>query len=138
MAPLGDLDAVEHRVGVEQRRGRQGEVLRNALSLQLSSPTDQTGPFAPDVLAAAAEAASSPTLPATDATDLELVTIDPPGSRDLDQAVGIENRGDDGWRVRYAIADVGAWVEPGGAVDLGDDARRAIDELEFAIDDEQT
>jgi exoribonuclease R len=44
------------------------------------------------------------------------VTIDPPGSRDLDQAVAIETL-PDGWRVFYAIADVAAWVDPGGAID---------------------
>jgi exoribonuclease R len=47
---------------------------------------------------------------------LELVTIDPPGSRDLDQAVLVERRAD-GFRVRYAIADVAAFVAPGGALD---------------------
>lgn len=51
-----------------------------------------------------------------DRTALGLVTIDPPGSRDLDQALLIERRGD-GHRVRYAIADVAALVRPGGAVD---------------------
>jgi exoribonuclease R len=51
-----------------------------------------------------------------DRTGLSLVTIDPPGSRDLDQALLIERRGD-GHRVRYAIADVAALVRPGGAVD---------------------
>ena len=49
-----------------------------------------------------------------DATDVELVTIDPPGSKDLDQAVGVTRRGD-GFRVHYAIADLGAVVVPGGA-----------------------
>ncbi|HEY8546618.1 MAG TPA: RNB domain-containing ribonuclease [Acidimicrobiales bacterium] len=53
-----------------------------------------------------------------DARDVPFVTIDPPGSRDLDQAVHIEARpGCRGWRVRYAIADVGAFVDPGGALD---------------------
>lgn len=56
-----------------------------------------------------------------DATDLPLVTIDPAGSMDLDQAVAIEERAD-GWRVRYAIADVAAWVAPGGPIDT--EARR--------------
>lgn len=56
-----------------------------------------------------------------DRTDLELITIDPPGSRDLDQALHIEARGD-GHRVTYAIADVAALVHPGGAVDR--EARR--------------
>ena len=41
--------------------------------------------------------------------DLPFVTIDPPGSRDLDQALHIARR-DDGHRVSYAIADLGAFV----------------------------
>jgi hypothetical protein len=44
-----------------------------------------------------------------DLRDVPFVTIDPPGSRDLDQAVHLERDGD-GFRVRYAIADVGAFV----------------------------
>src|SRR3954464_11546919 len=48
--------------------------------------------------------------------DVPFVTIDPPGSRDLDQALHIERAGD-GHRVRYAIADVGAFVAPGAPVD---------------------
>jgi len=51
-----------------------------------------------------------------DATHLPLVTIDPPGARDLDQAMAVERRGA-GFRVHYAIADLGAFVTPGGAVD---------------------
>lgn len=51
-----------------------------------------------------------------DATDLPLVTVDPPGSKDLDQALHIE-RIKDGHRLFYAIADVGAHVIPGGAID---------------------
>jgi exoribonuclease R len=64
--------------------------------------------------AAAAEPALDGRL---DATDVPFVTIDPPGSRDLDQAFHAERRGD-GYRVRYAIADVAAFVAPGGALDL--------------------
>lgn len=45
-----------------------------------------------------------------DARDLPLVTIDPPGSRDLDQAVYITSGTAGGYRVYYAIADVGAWL----------------------------
>jgi exoribonuclease R len=55
------------------------------------------------------------------ATDLPLVTIDPPGAKDLDQALLIERRGT-GYRLHYAIADVGLFVRPGGAVDA--EARR--------------
>lgn len=51
-----------------------------------------------------------------DATDLPLVTIDPPGARDLDQAMAVERTGT-GFRIHYAIADLGAFVEPGGHLD---------------------
>jgi exoribonuclease R len=51
-----------------------------------------------------------------DERDIPLITIDPPGSRDLDQAYFAE-RIPGGYRVRYAIADVGAFVRPGGALD---------------------
>lgn len=51
-----------------------------------------------------------------DRTDIPFVTIDPPGSMDLDQAVHIEKL-PTGFVVHYAIADVGAIVVPGGALD---------------------
>ena len=51
-----------------------------------------------------------------DARDIAFVTIDPPGSRDLDQAYHAEARGN-GYRVHYAIADVAAFVTAGGAID---------------------
>jgi len=51
-----------------------------------------------------------------DRRDVELVTIDPPGSMDLDQAVHVASSGR-GYIVRYAIADVAAFVRPGGALD---------------------
>lgn len=52
-----------------------------------------------------------------DLTDVPFVTLDPPGSTDLDQALHLERRGR-GYRLRYAIADVAAFVVPGGALDL--------------------
>ena len=79
---------------------------------ELEVPED----FPADVLAEAERAASAVDLPGLDRTDLALVTIDPPGSTDLDQAVFIERDGD-GYVVWYAIADVGAFVTPGGAID---------------------
>ena len=79
---------------------------------ELEVPED----FPPAVLAEAERAASAVDLPELDRTDLALVTIDPPGSTDLDQAVFIERDGD-GYVVWYAIADVGAFVAPGGAID---------------------
>ncbi|GGK61305.1 RNB domain-containing ribonuclease [Ornithinimicrobium pekingense] len=72
--------------------------------------------FPAEVLAEVERVIASPDLPERDETDLELVTIDPPGSMDLDQAMHIERDGD-GYRVRYAIADVPAFVRPGGALD---------------------
>lgn len=78
--------------------------------------------FPPAVLADADQAARAPALPAYDATDVPFVTIDPPGSMDLDQAMHLERRGR-GYRVRYAIADVAAFVRPGSAVDAEAHAR---------------
>ncbi|HEY5051406.1 MAG TPA: RNB domain-containing ribonuclease [Acidothermaceae bacterium] len=76
--------------------------------------------FPPEVLAAAAQAAARWT-PATstapDQTDVPYLTIDPPGSMDLDQAMHIV-RGGTGYRVRYAIADAAAFVSPGDPVDV--------------------
>ncbi len=77
--------------------------------------------FAPEVERAARESAASPRLPGRDLTDLAFYTVDPPGSTDLDQALHIEADGR-GHRVRYAVADVPAFVPPGGPVDL--EARR--------------
>lgn len=57
-----------------------------------------------------------------DRTNIELVTIDPPDSMDLDQALHCSPTSE-GWRVFYAIADVAAWVEPGGAIDTESKAR---------------
>ena len=73
--------------------------------------------FPPEVEAAAARAAVAPRLPELDRTDIALVTIDPVGSMDLDQAMYVE-RLPTGYRVYYAIADVAAFVAPGDAVDL--------------------
>lgn len=51
-----------------------------------------------------------------DHTQVPFCTVDPPGSRDLDQAVHVERAGG-GYRVRYAIADVGYWVDRGSAIE---------------------
>jgi exoribonuclease R len=59
--------------------------------------------------------------PREDATDLPLVTIDPPGAKDLDQAMLLTRRGS-GYRLEYAIADPGHFIAPGGALDV--EARR--------------
>ena len=51
-----------------------------------------------------------------DATHLPFVAVDPPGATDLDQAFMAERRGS-GYRVLYAIADVGTFLTPGGPTD---------------------
>ena len=75
------------------------------------------GEFPPEVIAEAQEAAGAAALPERDETATPFLTIDPPGSRDLDQAMHLERAGK-GYRVRYAIADVPAFVKPGGAIDV--------------------
>ena len=80
--------------------------------------------FPPKVLAEAEDAATSPRMPDLDRTDLPLLTVDPEGSRDLDQALGIERRAG-GYRVHYAIADVAAFVTPEGALD-GEAHKRGV------------
>jgi len=73
----------------------------------------------PGAMADAQQAATAPdpfSATRVDRRDLELITIDPIGSTDLDQAVAIQRRGD-GYRVHYAIADVASFVRPGGPLD---------------------
>ncbi len=57
-----------------------------------------------------------------DRRDLAFVAIDPPGAMDLDQAFFAEPTQGGGYRVFYAIADVGAFVASGDPIDI--EARR--------------
>lgn len=50
-----------------------------------------------------------------DLTALPFVTVDDDGARDLDQALHVA-REEDGYRVRYAIADAAYYVRPGSAL----------------------
>ncbi|MFD7795558.1 RNB domain-containing ribonuclease [Streptomyces sp. NPDC059759] len=99
--------------------------LRAALSA-LRTELGVPGTFPAEALA---EAARPPRLPAYDATDIPLFTIDPPTSQDLDQAMHLSRRENGGYRVRYAIADVAAFVTPGGALDA--EAHRRVMTLYF-------
>ncbi|MGH1489090.1 MAG: RNB domain-containing ribonuclease [Acidimicrobiales bacterium] len=69
-----------------------------------------------DAVLAEAQTAAPPEAERLDARHLPFVAVDPPGATDLDQAFMAERRGD-GYRVFYAIADVGAFLVPGGAID---------------------
>lgn len=94
--------------------------------------------FPEDVHAEALQATDRYADQRRDLLDVPFVTIDPAGSMDLDQAVNIQDAGGAGggadpagaaggagadpadgaarWRVRYAIADVAAFVDPAGAL----------------------
>jgi exoribonuclease R len=92
-----------------------GRALRAGFA-RIRDELDLPADFPADVLAEAEQSAREARLPADDLTDLPFLTIDPPGSEDLDQAMHLERRAG-GYRLRYAIADVGTYVRPGGAVD---------------------
>jgi exoribonuclease R len=100
------------RLRVDGPALREGfEAIRTELHVPAAFPLE--------VLAAADHAAtrwSPATSTAPDQTDVPYLTIDPPGSMDLDQAMHIARNGA-GYRVRYAIADVAAFVSPGDPVD---------------------
>ncbi|QHA04328.1 RNB domain-containing ribonuclease [Streptomyces broussonetiae] len=95
-----------------------------ALRSELGIPEE----FPPEVREEAERAARAPTAPSYDATDIPFFTLDPPGSLDLDQAAHLSRRSS-GHRVRYAIADVPAFVAPGGALDA--EAHRRVNTLYF-------
>lgn len=73
-----------------------------------------------DTMPTAVEAAAAAAHPhpdeRQDRRDIELRTLDPLGSRDLDQAFHLARDGA-GFVLRYAIADVAAWIAPGDTVD---------------------
>ncbi len=69
------------------------------------------------VLAEAGQVAGRAASPGhVDRTGVSFVTLDPATSTDLDQAFAIDSAADD-LVLRYAIADVGWFVRPGGAID---------------------
>ncbi|MGX7680511.1 RNB domain-containing ribonuclease [Jatrophihabitans sp. DSM 45814] len=84
-----------------------------SLRVELELP----GEFSSAVLAQARSAASKPADRRLDRTDIELITVDPAGSKDLDQALHIIAESD-GYLVSYAIADVSFFVDPQSPLDL--------------------
>jgi exoribonuclease R len=92
---------------------------KNALEAALSAlrtELELPGAYPDDAVADAKAAVESLQLPAYDLTAVEFVTIDPASSTDLDQALFIEPDAG-GYHVLYAIADVPAFVTPGGPLD---------------------
>ncbi|HSK34030.1 MAG TPA: RNB domain-containing ribonuclease [Propionicimonas sp.] len=90
-------------------------VLREGLR-RLRAGLGVPGAFPGDVQAEAERVAANPVLPSRDCTDIEFVTLDPETSTDLDQAFHLSRVGT-GYLLRYAIADVAAFVAPGGRLD---------------------
>jgi exoribonuclease R len=88
------------------------EASLSELRRQLKIPSG----YPDEAVADAKHAIAALELPEADETAVGFVTIDPPESKDLDQALHIERRGS-GYRVRYAIADVAAFVAPGSPLD---------------------
>ncbi|MEV7444638.1 RNB domain-containing ribonuclease [Streptomyces sp. NPDC091204] len=108
--------------------GADGAALRAALR-ELRTELGVPAHFPAAVLAEAEHAAAHPRLPDLDSTDVPLFTIDPPSSVDLDQAMHLAKRSAGGYRVHYAIADVAAFVTPGGPLDA--EAHRRVTTLYF-------
>ncbi|MGW0823593.1 RNB domain-containing ribonuclease [Streptomyces sp. NPDC002845] len=109
--------------------GAPGAPLRAALHA-LRNELGVPEAFPPAALAEADRAAKAPVLPSYDATDLPLFTVDPPTSTDLDQAMHLARRTmGRGFRVRYAIADVAAFVVPGTPLDA--ETHRRVTTLYF-------
>jgi len=96
------------------RRIRSTSIDFDALRRELKLPEQ----FPAAAQAQAEQAASRTHLPDLDRTDLPFVTIDPPTSLDLDQAMCLARREGGGFRVHYAIADVLSYVTPGSALDV--------------------
>ncbi len=72
--------------------------------------------FAPAVLADAEAATARDPAALLNLQEVPFITIDPPPSRDLDQAFFAARQGA-GYVVKYAIADVGFFVARGGAIE---------------------
>ncbi|MFJ8011495.1 RNB domain-containing ribonuclease [Streptomyces sp. NPDC096339] len=104
------------------------ETLRAAL-VELRTELKVPLAFPKRVLRAADNAAAAPSLPDKDARHLPLFTIDPPTSKDLDQAMHLERRPGGGYRVYYAISDVAAFVGFGSPLDV--EAHDRIETLYF-------
>ena len=86
---------------------------------QIRSENDVPSTFPQTVLEAATVTASRSIIDEhVDRTELPFVTLDPATSTDLDQAFTIERGSGDALILRYAIADVAWFVQPGDALDV--------------------
>ena len=102
--------------GPEAAEGVAADTLRAGIA-GIQTELEVFPGFPAEVEAAAESAAAQPRMPDLDRTDLPLITVDPPGSMDLDQALHIARDGD-GFVLSYAIADLAAFITPGDPVDV--------------------
>lgn len=100
-------------IGVKSSAAQQtlAEALA-ALAVEFKLPDG----FGPEVLAEVEKVIAGHALPELDLTAMPFITIDPPSSQDLDQAMFLERMGE-GYLVHYAIADVPSFVPAGGPLD---------------------
>ncbi|UGY91103.1 RNB domain-containing ribonuclease [Streptomyces gobiensis] len=108
--------------------GTDGAALRTALR-ELRRRLGIPPGFPAGVLAEAEQAARAPRLPAQDATDIPLYSVDPPASRNPGRAMHLARRPGGGYRVHYAVPDITAYITPGGALDA--EAHRRVTTLDF-------
>ncbi|MET0975556.1 MAG: RNB domain-containing ribonuclease, partial [Leifsonia sp.] len=94
----------------------QSELADSLAALRLALGLPDAFPEAVRIEAERAAVAPDPVPQRSDLRELPFCTIDPAGSKDLDQALFIARSGA-GFTLRYAIADVASYVTPGGAVD---------------------
>ena len=97
--------------------GATPQVLRDGIA-EIQRELEVSPEFPAEVQAAAEAAVAAPRLPELDRTDLPLVTIDPAGAKDLDQALHLARTDAGGYVLHYAIADLAAFITPGDPVDL--------------------
>jgi exoribonuclease R len=107
-----NLVAGEHEAGDLTAAPTELRDVFDAIRAELKIPEN----FSPQVIAEARMLAAEGPAPMRDETAVPFRTVGPWRSRDLDQALYIERRGQ-GYRVRCAVADVTAFVSPGGELD---------------------
>jgi ribonuclease R len=128
-AGLADDELVVGEEVPSRRFGKRARILDRlgpanapgAISRMTIAAFDIPTEFPPAALAEAAAARPANPAGRTDLRELALVTIDGSDARDFDDAVWAEPDPDPanpgGWHIVVAIADVGAYVAPGSALD---------------------
>jgi ribonuclease R len=107
-------------VTIDRVVGPPGRIATETLKILIEHGVDPE--FPPNVLAAATSVATA-VVPEdlegrADMRHLPFMTIDPPDARDFDDAVCMEDKGDDNARLYVAVADVSHYVKEGDPFDV--------------------